>query len=134
MRNGAHHAVDRRVSASGAVLRGHVLASREVRGVRGGGAGGGRGGTCGGAPAALRRHGGPLALAAGSLTLSLVLRLFGHVLHDLLRHLDGLKAHHVEFQEAVQVLLVSGDTKQTEETQSLVVTELKEGCGKMKEV
>lgn len=109
VRDGAHDAVGGRVASSGA-----GLARRHVWGVRGAGAGGGRGGARGGALAALRGGGASRGLAAAPLTFPEALRLFCHVLHDLLRHLHRLEANHVHFQEAVHVLLVSvkADSKQ----------------------
>lgn len=101
MGDGAHDAVVGRVAASGAGLR------RRVRGVGGAGAGGGRGGARGRAVAALRGGGAPLALGAASLTFPEALRLFSHVLHDLLRYLHSLKTDHVHFQKAVHIFPVS---------------------------
>lgn len=101
VRDGAHDAVGRRVAPPGAGLRWRIW------GVRGAGAGGGRGGPCGRALAALRGGGAPLVLGAASLTFPKALRLFSHVLHDLLRHLHSLKTDHVYFQKAVNVFSVS---------------------------
>ena len=97
-RDGAHDAVGGRVTFSGAGLRGHV---------RGAGAGGGRGRPCGGALAALWGSASSLVLGAASMAFLKALWFFGHVLHNLLRHLHSLKSNHVDFQKAVNVLFVS---------------------------
>lgn len=106
--DGAHDTVVGRVAASRAGLR------RRVRGVGGAGAGGRWGGPRGRALAALRGGRAPLVLGAAPLTFPKALRLFSHVLHDLLRHLHSLKTDHVHFQKAVDIFPVSvkADSKQ----------------------